>query len=120
MSDLGATLDAAADFGYFGWKVDIESVVRTDNDYGDDQEEEWTSEFEGLQCRVEEVGDASREFRRKDGTVAVKARYVKFRRYHPDLTTEMRVIIDGEPYDILDVGFDPQRAHSRLIVERVT
>lgn len=120
MSDLEPTLDTAAAFGYFGWTVDIESVVRTDDDYGDDQEETWTSEFEGLQCRVEEVGDASREFRRKDGTVAVNARYVKFRRYHPDITREMRAVIEGETYDILTVGADPQRAHTRLIVERVT
>lgn len=120
MSDLTSTLDSAAAFDYFSWRVTIESVVRTDDDYGSAQDETWTAEFEDLQCRVEPTGDASREMRRKDGTVAVNARYVRFRHYHPDIESNMRAVIEGDVYDILGVDHDPQKAHTRLIVEKVS
>lgn len=118
-----AVLDTASALNYFPARCTIHESIETRDDYGGvilTEEDDSTPIGDGLQCRVEPLGDSSRELRRKDGTLVVHARIIRFRHYHPEILEEHVALVDGETYDILLVDHDATKAHTRLVAEKVS
>lgn len=114
-----AALDASEMVGYFPSTCDVESSTDDTNSVGE-VTQEWTAYIEGAACRFQPAGDASREIRRSDGTVAVAAYYCVFRDLWPDIETKDRIVGDGRIWNILGITHDASKTHTRAIIERAS
>lgn len=118
-----AILDTASALNYFPSRCTIHETLESRDDYGGvvlTEEDDSQPIGDALQCRVEPLGDSSRELRRKDGTIVTHARTIRFRHYHPEITEEHIALVDGEKYDIILVDHEATKAHTRLLAEKVS
>ena len=71
-----------------------------------------------LACRIWPTG--SSEPRADDQTVTIATHRAAFNAYYPAITTAMRLVCDGEVYNIVAVEHDSEHEHTALNLEIVT
>jgi head-tail adaptor len=104
---------------FFPLIATIEQRSVTQDEYGQ-AHESWTTlpAHEAIPCTRAPLSASERAT--LELQITTQAWHLLLRGAYPDITTEHRVVLSGEPYDILAVETDQTGTLTRLTVQRVS
>lgn len=116
LQDVLASLD-----DFFPTIAQIEEPTTVQNNEGEESTSWVTVEgLDEVRCVIAPVFPRRDvEMRVADMTRIERFRYAEFQQAHPEITTEMRLVADGQTWNIVSAVTDAQRITTRLMIEQV-